>query len=337
MKVLLYFEAEKLIGISGIGRAQKHQMMALESAGVDYTTNPNEDYDLLHINTVLFSSNAMIQKAKKEGKPIIYHAHSTEEDFRNSYIFSNQVSPLFKKHLIALYSKANEIITPTPYSKKLLEGYGIDKPITAISNGIDLSRFRYDEEKIKAYRRYFNIQDDDKVIISVGLLFERKGILEFFEVAKALPEYKFIWFGTTASVSIPKKISDAIENRPMNVIMPGYVKGAIIEGAYLDADCFFFPSHEETEGIVVLEALAAKQQVILNDIGAFDPWMKDGLNCYKGKNVQDFIRLIKAVIEGTLKDTKKEAYLTAKERSISEIGKQLKEVYLRVYEDKKAQ
>ena len=33
MKVLLYFEAEKVISTSGIGRAQKHQKLALTLAG----------------------------------------------------------------------------------------------------------------------------------------------------------------------------------------------------------------------------------------------------------------------------------------------------------------
>lgn len=43
-----------------------------------------------------------------------------------------------------------------------------------------------------------------KVIICVGLFFERKGITDFIEVARQLPEYQFIWFGDTPMYSIPK-------------------------------------------------------------------------------------------------------------------------------------
>lgn len=331
MKVLLYFEGEKVISTSGIGRAQKHQILALKSQGIEYTTDPwDETYDILHINTYGINSNAIISKARKEGKPVIYHAHSTEEDFRNSFILSNQLAPTFKKIIVSLYSLADEIITPTPYSKKLLEGYGINLPITPISNGIDLVRFEYNEEKIKAYRKYFSLKDDDKVVLSVGLYFERKGILDFIEVAKKLPDYKFIWFGDTPLYSIPKVVREAVENHPKNVILPGYVKGAIIDGAYLDANCFFFPSFEETEGIVVLEALASKQNVVLRDIGAFDPWMKDKVNCYKGNSVDDFVDIVKNVVEQKLPDVSEQGYITAEERSIENVGKQLKEVYLRV-------
>ena len=97
MKVLLYTENQKLIGKSGLGKAIKHQMKALELMGIDYTTDPKDDYDILHINTYFPVSYELACKSKKEGKKIVYHAHSTEEDFRNGFVFSKQVSPLFKK------------------------------------------------------------------------------------------------------------------------------------------------------------------------------------------------------------------------------------------------
>ncbi|TFG82506.1 MAG: glycosyltransferase [Erysipelotrichales bacterium] len=330
MKICLYFESEKLLAGSGIGRARRHQMQALESVGIEYTTDPKDDFDILHINTFGVTSASVISKAHKENKHVIYHAHSTEEDFRNSFILSNQIAPLFKIDITSLYSSADSILTTTPYSKSLLEAYGITLPITAISNGIDLKRFSPDAEKIKAFRKYFSLHEEDKVVLSVGLYFERKGIMDFMEVARRMPEYKFIWFGHTNLYGIPKNVRDAIIDSPTNVILPGYVKGAIIEGAYADADVFFFPSYEETEGIVVLEALASKCKTILRDIGVYDPWLKDKVNCYKGKTNEDFVRLIKGCVENTLPELTKAGYETAKERSIPEIGKQLKEIYRKV-------
>ncbi|MGB7594912.1 MAG: glycosyltransferase, partial [Erysipelotrichaceae bacterium] len=233
-------------------------------------------------------------------------------------------------YITSLYSTADYILTPTPYSKSLLEGYGIDLPITAVSNGIDLKRFLPDQEKIKAFRKYFSLNEKDKVVLSVGLYFERKGIMDFMEVARLMPDYKFIWFGHTNLYGIPKNVRDAIIDSPTNVILPGYVKGAIIEGAFADSDVFFFPSYEETEGIVVLEALASRCKTILRDIGVYDPWMKDKVNCYKGKTNEEFVELIRGCVEGKLPDLTKAGYETAKERSIPEIGKQLKEIYRKV-------
>ncbi|MDF9824001.1 1,2-diacylglycerol-3-alpha-glucose alpha-1,2-glucosyltransferase [Breznakia sp. PF5-3] len=332
MKILLYFENEKMLKTSGIGRAMKHQMEALESQGIEYTTDPDAtDYDILHVNTYMINSSRLIAKAKKEGKKVVVHAHSTEEDFRDSFVLSNQLSPIFKKIIMNVYSQGDYILTPTPYSKKILESYGLTQPIEDISNGIDICRFDHDEEKIKAFRKYFSLKADDKVVISVGLYFERKGILDFVEVAKQLPEYKFIWFGHTPLYTIPKHIRDVIqEDHPTNVLFPGYVKGAVIEGAFSGSDAFFFPSNEETEGIVVLEALASHQNVIVRDIPVFDPWLVDKVNCYKGKDNDEFKQLVEGVVEATLPSTKEAGRKTAEERSISQIGVKLKGIYEKV-------
>ena len=328
MKVLLYFESESLIQTSGIGRAFEHQKEALSSQGIEYTTDPwDEDYDILHINTCGINSDAIISHARRLGKKVIYHAHSTEEDFRNSFIFSNLLSPLVKHTLISLYSKGDAIITPTPYSRSLLRGYGIDKPIYAVSNGIDLSLFAPDYEKVKAFRSYFRLNGTEKVVLSVGLPFERKGILDFVKVAEKLPEYRFIWFGEISPLAVPQKINDVIEHHPENCSFPGYVKGPIIQGAFQDAKVFFFPSYEETEGIVVLEALASRQQVVVRDIGAFDPWLINGENCYKGTGNEEFISLIRGCAENTLPHTGNAGYEVARKRSIETIGKQLKCIY----------
>ena len=164
------------------------------------------------------------------------------------------------------------------------------------------------------------------------MYFERKGILDFVEVAKALPDYKFIWFGYTPLVSIPKEVRDVINDHPNNVYFPGYVKGPIIEGAYLDCDCFFFASYEETEGIVVLEALASKANVLVRDIGVFDPWLIDKQDCYKANSNEEFIRYIDDIVNKRIASTKENGYNVAKSRDISKIGEQLKEVYTKVLE-----
>lgn len=335
MKILLYFEGENVISKSGIGRAFNHQQRALQSAGIPYTTDPwDPDYDILHINTYYMNSDAIVKNALEKGKKVIYHAHSTEEDFRNSFTLSNTLSPAVKKWLIHLYNQADALITPTPYSKKILQNYGIQLPIYPVSNGIDLARYKRDPEKINAFRKYFSLKATDKVVIGVGLLFQRKGLPDFVEVARQLPDYKFIWFGDTSRLIIPKEMSELVDNNEVpNLIFPGYVKGGIIEGAYSDADCFFFPSYEETEGIVVLEALAAKCPVVVRDIGVFDPWLVNGKNCYKGKNNEEFVDIIRGVVEQQLPDLREEGYLVAKQRSIESIGQQLKLIYEEVLKE----
>lgn len=327
MKILLFRDDEKTFAKSGVGRAMKHQERALELAGVDFTFDKNADFDIVHLNTINPQSYFLAKKARKMGKKVVFHAHSTEEDFRNSFAFSNLLAPIFKKWLKKCYNAADILPTPTPYSKSLLEKYNLRPPIVSISNGIDLEKFASDEKKIAKFRKYFNLSKNQKVVISVGHYFERKGLPDFCEVARQFPEVKFIWFGYTAPALLTENVKKAIKNKPENVILPGYIDGEIIQGAFSSADLFFFPSYEETEGIVVLEALASKCQVLVRDIGVYDGWLVKNDNCFMGENNAEFTEKIRLYFDGLLDSTKEKGFEVAKERSLEKIGEQLRQIY----------
>ncbi len=332
MRVLLYVGNYKDVEKSGVGMAIRHQKKAMEMVKIPYTTNPNDDYDIVHINTIFPESFLFAKKAKAKGKKIVYHAHSTEEDFRNSFKLSNSMAPAFKQWLRLCYKNADLILTPTPYSKKLLENYDLGKEIVSISNGIDLQFFKPSLEASKRFRKKYGFKENDKVIMSVGLYIERKGILEFLELAKRMPEYKFIWFGYTAPTLTPIKINEAIKNKTDNVYFPGYVDSSELKDAYSGADIYIFPTKEETEGIVLLEALAMRINTIVSDIPVYDEWLTDGYNVYKAKNVDEFEKKIKGIINGKLSSVVEQGYKVAEERDIKKIGYQLKKIYEKVME-----
>ena len=327
LKVLLYTEGLKTISKSGLGKAIKNQMQALKENGIDYTTDLDDDYDILHINFYGPKSYLFAKKAKKEGKKIIYHAHSTEEDFRNSFIGSNLVSPQFKQWLITCYSLGDMILTPTPYSKKILEGYDIDVPIISISNGVDVNFFKKNSKLGKEFRKKYGFRNDDKVIMGVGLYIERKGILDFVELARRLPDYKFIWFGHSPLAASPAKVRKAVNTKLDNLFFPGYVEPEELKGAYSGADLFIFPTQEETEGIPILEACSAKIKAIVRDIGVFDEWLLDGVNVYKAKDVDEFEEKIVKVLNNELPDLTEEGYQVALNHDIKKVGKDLVNIY----------
>lgn len=329
MKVLLYTENQKVIGKSGLGKAIKHQMKALASAGVNYTLDAKDDYDILHVNTYFPKSYFLTKRAKKKGKKIVYHAHSTEEDFKDGFIFCRQISPLFKKWLIKCYSLGDVIVTPTPYSKKLLEGYkGLeDKPIYDVSNGIELDFFKPDKKLGEKFRKDYGYTKDDKVIFGIGLYIERKGIVDFVELAKRLPQYKFIWFGYSPLAAATKPVRKAVNTKLDNLTFAGYVEQDVIKGAMNGGDLYLFPTLEETEGIPIIEACACKTNAIIRDIPIFEGMFIDGKNVYKAKDVNEFEKKIKLFFEGKLPSVVNEAYNVAKERDIKAVGKKLKKIY----------
>ena len=86
--------------------------------------------------------------------------------------------PYLANILAHMYKKADFIITPSEYSKQLIQSYGVKTPIVAVSNGIDLSKYKKDPKKEEVFRKHFNIQEGEKVVLCAGLYFRRKGIEE---------------------------------------------------------------------------------------------------------------------------------------------------------------
>ena len=53
MKVLLYSGGRQLVKESGVGRALSHQEQALSYGNVDFTENTKDDYDIVHILSLI--------------------------------------------------------------------------------------------------------------------------------------------------------------------------------------------------------------------------------------------------------------------------------------------
>ena len=170
------------------------------------------------------------------------------------------------------------VLTPTEYSRRLLESYGLKKPVYSISNGVDTSFFRPDPSLRPVFRKRYGIQEGQKAVVSVGHMIARKGLPEFLDLARKLPDARFLWFGWTDPRLVPQEIREALDNAPSNVSFPGYVDRERLREAYCGADAFAFLSREETEGIVVLEALACGVPALLRDIPVYDGWLSHGRN-----------------------------------------------------------
>lgn len=330
MKVLLYFENQEKIKTSGIGRALRHQIEALTSNGVEYTLDPKDTYDIAHINTYFPKAKSLLKKLKRKHIPVIVHGHSTIEDFRNSFRGWKLMALWFNPNLRWFYSHADHIITPSAYSKRLIDSYNLGVDVEFISNGIDPKLYEYNKDDVEAFKEFFKIKENEKVVIGVGFPFNRKGIKDFFEVASKMPDIKFIWFGALQRILTQHNVLRAIKNRPSNVLMPGYIDNRIIRGAYHYAECLFFPSYEETEGIVVLESLASNCVTLIRDIGVYEDWLEDGRDCYKGHNNEEFVEKIKYLMSHDNSKLKENGMKLVNERTLKQVGAELKAAYERV-------
>lgn len=327
MKVCLYTGSLKVIAKSGIGQAVLHQHSMLENIGAEITTKIKKDTEIVHLNTVFPDSVKIALLARLCRKRVIYYGHSTMEDFCNSFKLSNFFAPMFKVWIKFCYSLGDVIITPTDYSKKILESYGIKTPIYALSNGVDTDFFAPSAQRRQRFRSKYHLLETEKAVLSVGHYIERKGILDFIELAQLMPNVHFFWFGYTNKSLIPALIRNAIQNAPSNLIFPGYVDRDELCDAYCGCDLFDFMSYEETEGIVVLEALASGIPTIIRNIPVYEEWLNDKVNVYKANCTEHFYTLTSAILSGNLPNLSKQEIATAKQRSLKKTACHLMALY----------
>ena len=328
MRIYIYSGGEKLVGKSGVGQAIRHQRECLRRSGVETTDRWTRDAAAVHVNTVLPDSVLAALGARLRGRKVVWYGHSTMEDFRSSFKGSNALAPLFRRWITFCYGRGDVVLTPTEYSRALLEGYGLKKPVYSVSNGVDTDFFRPDPAVRAAFRARYGLGPDEKAVVSVGHMIARKGVAEFLELARRMPETRFLWFGWTSPRLIPQEIAQAIENAPANVIFPGFVGREELREAYQGADVFAFLSHEETEGIVVLEALACGVPTVLRDIPVYSGWLEDRETVYKASNNDEFQRIVEGLLGKTLPDLTAAGRAVAESRSLEQVGKRLKEIYL---------
>ena len=329
MKTLLYTGDQKIVTKSGVGEAVRHQKRLLELLDWEETENRKDHYDAVHINTIFPGSLLMSLRAHRQGRKVVYYAHSTMEDFRNSFTGANLVAPLFKKWITFCYNTGHIIITPTDYSKQLLESpnYRIRKPVYSLSNGIDTGFWKKDAEAGNRFRTKYGIPAGKKVAISVGHYIDRKGILDFIEIGKRMPQVEFYWFGYTNLYLIPGKIRRAIRQAPANVHFPGYVNREELRDAYCGSDVFLFLTKEETEGIVLLEALSCEIPVVLRDIPIYSEWLWNGVDVYKGKTVKEFTEITDDILSEKTQNLTLQGRKMAAERDFTRVAAKLKEIY----------
>jgi len=240
------------------------------------------------------------------------------------------MAPAFKKWLEHCYNKGDLILTPTEYSKKILESYKLKPEIEVVSNGIDLDFWQEKPNDRANFYEKYGLDKNKKSVISVGLPIKRKGIDDFINLSKKMPEYEFAWFGKLSPAVMPAEIKKLIDNAPTNLHFPGYISSDDLREAYSGSDLYVFLTHEETEGIVLLEALATKTDILIRDIEIFANDYIDGQNIYKGLTNDDFERKIKAILNEQLPSLKEEGYKKALQKSIKNTGKRLVECYEKV-------
>lgn len=181
------------------------------------------------------------------------------------YILSRFICKPLEKYVV---SKVPNIIVVTPYVKESL--CNINTNIYIIPNGVN--------------NEYFKIKVNEKSnqLLFVGQISPRKGLIDLLKaikiVIKKIPDVKLDiignvltkrYFDTLISYTKTNKLEETIN-------FVGYLNDKELKQKYSEATLFVFPSYEESQGIVLLEAMACGIPVVASNIGGIPFVVEDG-------------------------------------------------------------
>ena len=331
MKILLYSKFYKIFGgteniAGGLISALENQRKMLTHLNIAFTENINDDWDIIQINIPWPESVKKAKLARSRGKKVIMWSHVTVEDLERSvrvFKIIPGLSFLIKKYLKYAYNHADLIFSPSEYTRNLLISYGLPKEKLFVqSNAVDTDKFHKDIEKREMYRKQYNLLG--LVVGNISLVIPRKGPGTFIDLSKKFTNNQFIWFGKIFSKFFVEGLP---ETNLSHLRFTGFVEDQV---AALNAmDIFLFPSYEENQGMVVLEAAAIGLPILVRDIPVYNGWLVHDVNCLKAKNDMEFEKNLHSLLEdqGLRTRLSVEALVLAQKENIESQGIILRNTY----------
>jgi 1,2-diacylglycerol 3-alpha-glucosyltransferase len=227
----------------------------------------DKHFDVIHIHTPFTAHYVGIHFGKKLDIPVVETYHTFFEDYLHHYL--PFIPQFISRKLARTISRrqcnaVDGIVSPSKPMLDVLKQYGIKTPAEVVATGLDGSSFAsVDGEH---FRLSHDIPLTQPMLLFVGRVAHEKNIgflLEMHvELIKKHPDALLVITGEgPAEESIKHSIDKlGISNK---VRMIGYLdRSHELIACYKAADIFVFASKSETQGLVLLEAMAQGTAVV---------------------------------------------------------------------------
>ena len=173
---------------------------------------------------------------------------------------------------------------------EVLIQYGITVPTEILPTGINLEKFNTTKET--DFKIMHDISAERPVLVHVGRVAYEKNIAFLLQVVAAIkrkiPDILFVIAGEGPAEKNLRRLARrlGLEN---NVLFVGYLRDqAALNGCYRAADLFIFASQTETQGLVLLEAMALGGPVLSTaHMGTRDILLNNGAGAWVTKDNVD--------------------------------------------------
>ena len=232
--------------------------------------------DLVHIQTPFAAHYAGCRAARRYGVPVIATYHTLFEEYLKHY--APLIPAAWLRTLARTFSRRqcnalDAVIVPSRAIHERLGSYGVSVPRHVLPTGIPKPALVPDGRRV--FRQRFGIDEARPVALFVGRVAHEKNIgflLDMIAVARAaLPQILLLIAGEGPALpQLRRDVADRGLSGSVEFI--GYLdRGSELPACYAAADVFVFASRTETQGLVLLEAMAAGLPVVaLAEMGTVD-------------------------------------------------------------------
>lgn len=233
-------------------------------------------FDLIHVQTPFAAHRAGVDLARRRGVPVIETYHTYFEHYFEHYLPFLPASlcrRLARRLTCRAARELSHMIVPSTAMRNALAAYGVSTPMTVLPTGIRIDSLAGGDGG--AFRARHGIPADRPVLVHIGRIGHEKNLRfllqAFARVGAVLPEALLIVAGEGPAKAELERFARAsgLESR---IRWLGYLdRERELAGCYRAGDAFVFTSKTETQGLVLLEAMALGVPVVsLAEMGTKD-------------------------------------------------------------------
>jgi len=297
------------------------------------------DCDLVHIHHPFWLGVKGLHLARRRHIPIVLTYHTRLERYMHYLPIPGAPMKNLLAHLKIkeVANHCDAIITPTPSTEEYLRNLGVSALIETIPTGIKLQDYdSWTEEQVRQCRLSY-ANGNDLLLISVSRLAEEKN-LDFLlaglaKVKSTCPVgFTFVLVGDGPQRShLEKRVVELGLEKV--VVFTGNLAPREVTRIYRAADLFVFASTSETQGMVLVEAMAGGCPVVAVRASGVHDVVKNG---YNGIMVPESTGSWAAAVTDLLSDGARLSELSANSRTFAQtfseedIAKKVEALYQRV-------
>ena len=296
--------------------------------------------EIVHSHHPFILGDTALRVANDYQIPLVFTHHTKYEDYTH-YVPLD--SPAMKKFVIELttgYAElADHVIAPSQSIYDLLMERKVKTPISVVPTGVDIDAFcRGDGRR---FRKTRGIRQEEFLLGHVGRLAPEKNLAFLTRCVvrflRERPSAKFLLVGKgVLSEEIRFRFQkEGLEER---LVAPGVLEGEALMDAYRAMDLFVFSSKTETQGMVLLEAMAASVPVVALAASGVNDVLKDEVNgrVVLNEDEEEFITAIQWVHDQP-RDRKEalrqEAFRVARTMSMDQMALKMLGIYQSLREE----